>query len=129
MRPDLTAELAKLLNFTAHVALAIRRHSAYNPEAARQAHAPFDVMWLSDSLHNFSMLGHAILNGTPHEILVACNAHLSIYESYLEAHPNSELQAQAAFERNVGRVRLSEAMDVFRAIRMKVLPLTISPAD
>lgn len=128
MRPDLTEELAKLLNFAAHVATAIRRHSAYNPEAARQAQAPVDVMWLSDCLHNFSMLGHAILKGTPHDILVSCDAHLCMYESYLEAHPNAEPQALATFERNVGPARLSEAMDVFREIRAKVLPLTFPPA-
>ena len=125
MKVDLTTELARLLNFTARIAIAIRMYSAYNQNAAHHDDAPNDLMWLSDSLHNFDMLGNAILAGIPENIIVACDSLLRAFHSYQEVIPGSTRQAKPTFERNAHLVNLKEAMAIFTNIRVKVLAQTI----
>lgn len=128
MKVDLTTELARLLNFTARIAIAIRMYSAYNQSSAHHEDAPNDLMWLSDSLHNFGMLGNAILAGIPQNIIVACDSLLKTFHSYQEVFPGSTRQAKPTFERNAHRVELKEAMAIFTDIRVKVLAQTIEHA-
>ncbi|MEM8519525.1 hypothetical protein [Janthinobacterium sp. CAN_S7] len=123
LKVDLSTELARLLNFTATVAIAIRMYSAYNSSGARHEDAPNDLMWLSDSLHNFDMLGNAILAGIPENILFACDSLIKALQSYQEVFPGSTRQAKPTFERNSQRVELKEAIAIFTDIRAKVLPL------
>lgn len=118
MQINLTAELSRLVSYTAIVARKIRMYSAYNPQGFRLENAPYDIMWLSDSLHNFSMLGNAVLRENPSEILRACDDLLSMYQGYLDDQPTSD-----SFKREGVRVDLNEAMSVFSDIRAKVLPL------
>lgn len=124
MKTNLTEELARLLIFTASVATAIRMYSAYNQAGDRHEDAPNDLMWLSDSLHNFDMLGNAILGGTPGNILFACDSLLRSFQGYQEVFPESTRQAKPTFERNAQRIQLKDAMAIFIDIRAKVLPLT-----
>ena len=121
MKVDLTRELARLLNFTASVAVAIRMYSAYNQNGARHENAPTDLMWLSDSLHNFDMLGNAILTDTPANILVACDSLLTSFQSYQKEFPRSTRQAKPTFDRNSQHVKLIEAMAIFTDIRAIVI--------
>lgn len=121
MKIDLTAELGKLLEFTAKVAVAIRMYSAYNRIGERQEDAPMDLMWLSDSLHNFSILGTAVQEGNPANIISACDMLSRSYKSYQEIHPHSTRQAKPTFERNADRVNLNEAIAIFEQIRLKTV--------
>lgn len=75
---NLTCELARLLNFTAAVATAIRMYSAYNP-SEQHLNAPEDLMWLSDCLHNLDMLGRAVVEEKPANIVFACDVLLTTY--------------------------------------------------
>lgn len=120
---DLTSELARLLQFTANVATAIRMYSAYNQSGEQHVDAPNDLMWLADSLHNFDMLGRAILAGRPANILFACDTLLKTYQGYQEVFPGSTRQARPTFERNAHRVELKEAMEIFSGVREKILPI------
>lgn len=123
MKTDLSSELARLLNFTADVAVAIRMYSAYNQGGQRHEDAPNDLMWLSDCLHNFNMLGRAVQGDRPAGILFACDMLLKSYKGYQEIHPGSTRQPKPTFERNSPQVDLKEAMAIFGEIRAKVLPL------
>ncbi len=123
MKVDLTSELARILNFTAEVAIAIRMYSAYNQNGNRHEDAPGDLMWLSDCLHNFDMLGRAIQGGNPANIVAACDMLLKAYEGYQVENPRFTRQAKPTFDRNADRVSLHEAMAIFTDIRAKVLPL------
>ena len=126
LKVDLSTELARLLNFTATVAIAIRMYSAYNSSGARHEDAPNDLMWLSDSLHNFDMLGNAILAGIPENILFACDSLLKAFQSYQEVFPGSTRQAKPTFERNSQHVDLKVAMAIFTDIRVKVLQAIVA---
>jgi hypothetical protein len=121
MKIDLTAELGKLLQFTAQVAVAIRMYSAYNRMGFQQEDAPMDLMWLSDSLHNFGILGIAVQEGNPANIISACDMLSRSYKGYQEMHPNSTRQAKPTFERNANRVNLNEAIAIFEQIRVKAV--------
>ena len=80
---DLTIELAKLLDFTAEVAVAIRMFSAYNRVADLTAdYVAYDLMYLSDSLHNFSALSDAIASRNQASIIAACDMLISNYNNY-----------------------------------------------
>jgi hypothetical protein len=121
MKLDLTVELGRLLNFTAQVAVAIRMYSAYNQSRGPQPNAAEDLMWLSDSLHNFSALGTAVQGGNPDNIIFACDMLSRSYKAYQEVFPNSTRQAKPTFERNANRVSLNEAIAIFEQIRLKAI--------
>lgn len=119
MKIDLTSELARLLEFAAKIAIAIRMYSAYNQSGEHHEDAPSDLMWLSDSLHNFDMLGRAVLDGSPPNIILACDTLSRSFRGYQEIHPNSTRQAKPTFDRNAKRIDLNEAIAVFEEIRSK----------
>jgi len=61
---DFLSEIGRLLIWISDVATAIRMNSAYSNIHLQKAREPgkvnqiaHDVMWLSDALHNFSLLG------------------------------------------------------------------------
>lgn len=115
---NLTIELARLLNFTADVAVAIRMYSAYNQGdlGNTKQFAPHDVMWLSDCLHNFGMLGDAILSGDLTRIHFACDQLSSHYRDYL-SKDQGQRPSRPSFERNRERFSLHEGIEIFEAIR------------
>lgn len=128
---NLTRELARLLNFTAVVATAIRMYSAYNPGGhhlggERIENAPEDLMWLSDCLHNLDRLGRAVVEEKPANIVSACDALLTAYADYQVEDPRRSRQAKPSFDRNARMFSLREGMDIFTDIKAKVLPLVQS---
>jgi hypothetical protein len=118
---DYTEELAQLLRFTSRVAIAIRKYSAYSGKAAsRQAHAAYDLWWLSDCLHNFERLGEVLMHGSPDSIVNACDALIESYKLYGEEHKDLP-GSKAAFDRNEHLISLDEGIAIFEAIRAKAL--------
>lgn len=122
MTIDLTNELARLLKFTADVATAIRMYSAYNQGGTIHEDAPTDLMWLSDCLHNFDMLAHAILAGNANNIDAACEMLLKVYERYQVESLHYTRQSKPTFDRNAARLSLRDAIAIFIDIRAKVAP-------
>jgi len=121
---DLTLELARLLVFTAKVATAIRMYSAYNQSDEHFEDAPLDLMFLSDCLHNFDCLGYAIAEGSPVNIVFACDLLLNSYRDYQIEHPqDGTRQSKRTFDRNASRFSLNEGMAFFVEIRSKAASL------
>lgn len=86
---DLTNELAKLLNFVSSVAIALRMNSAYSPVSSSNPDKDEDIMWLSDSLHNFDSLARAIETGDSKVIHSAALGLADTFNTYLNPKPNS----------------------------------------
>ena len=123
---NLTPELARLLTFTANVAIAIRMYSAYSGANRDNPHAPNDIMFLSDCLHNFDRLGNSIQQ-SPESIISACDMLLGIYAGYqVEDVQFGSRQPKHSFDRNKVIFSLSEGIGIFTDIRAKVLPFVKS---
>lgn len=118
---DLTQELARLLIFIADVAVAIRMYSAYNQSAELHKDAPYDLMWLSDCLHNLNLLGLAIFESNQVNILSACDDLIAAYEQYQVINPHFSRQAKPSFDRNADMFALRDGIDIFKDIRIKLL--------
>lgn len=83
-----SAQLGRLLNFVADMATAIRLNSAYRGvQTGPDEQASLDVMWLSDSLHNFNQLGRALEGGDVALVIGACEALKSYYELFIRGRP------------------------------------------
>jgi hypothetical protein len=115
---DFSPELAALLVFTADVAIAIRMNSAYN-DARDPRLAPLDVLWLSDLLHNFDVLGRAVQGGDRADISSAVKRLLSQYATYRAPLPGRKSDPVETFKRYEHRFQLEEAQAALRAIRAK----------
>jgi hypothetical protein len=122
MKIDLTSELAKLLIHTGNLATAIRHYSAYTMSRFQHPDAPYHIMWLSDSLHNFNSLGATILEGEPQRILAACDAHLAMHCGPVEQSrcATAEANARVSFE-STARHNADSVRDILNDIRAKAL--------
>jgi hypothetical protein len=124
---SLQAELGRLLSYVSRVALAIRLYSAYNPSkkyTLGQEICDIDLMWLSDSLHNFNMLGDAIIMGQRESIDDSCDFLISAYKGYLQIdHPNTlnnpRRASAPAFARNEQYFLLNDGISILEAIKKK----------
>ncbi|HEY5800116.1 MAG TPA: hypothetical protein VIT92_07840 [Burkholderiaceae bacterium] len=116
-QPELQAELAKLLQYVAGVATAIRMNSMYSPEYRATATSSRDVMWLSESLYNFDQLGRAILIGDREVIGAACDHLIQVYARYKT--DTSGHDSKATFDRYSAYFSLDDALDLIRAIKTK----------
>lgn len=117
---NFTPELGHLLCFTAEVATAIRLYSAYNQcdiDDIKQF-APEDVLWLSDCLHNFGVLGEAVSGGDVEQINFACDMLINAYRNY-SVDKEYYRPSRPSFERNANRFLLQEGIEIFEAIRRK----------
>jgi hypothetical protein len=117
---DFTKELAELLDHISRTATAIRMHSAYTRQGAapEAPEAQYDLLWLSDSLHNFDYLSRAIRGGDQTMIQAACGALIKTYKQY--AVDSSGFDSKAAFERaQQYDVNLDQAINIFQAISKK----------
>lgn len=125
---DLTDELARLLSYTAGVAIAIRLNSAYRSDYKEQnPQHGYDVMWLADSLHNFDMLARAIQESNSAEIARACDMLLSFYAMYTHGPTEGNKgDPQGSFARHARYANLDEALAVFKAIKAKVTPRLVT---
>lgn len=122
---NLTAELARLTEFTGKVAAAIMVCSAYalSSDSTTRMKQREDLMWLSDCLHSFKMLGTYIARGSPEQIIHACDELIGIYRGYGAIDPQRLERARECFERNAQRFSLADGIAIFSDIRNKVLPL------
>ncbi len=116
MKINLTNQLARLIEFTAAVAMAIRVNSTYNGlfDPKNTLHAN-DVMWLSDSLHNLDSLGSAILTENPKNIIEACEDLISSYELYTNDKQLSK--SLPTFERHKEFFSLKDGVQIFLDIK------------
>lgn len=77
MQENLTQELSRLVRFTSDVAIAIRNASKKIRctyfSSRRNTEPQSDVFWLSQSLHNLSVLSDAIESGSSQTIERSCN--------------------------------------------------------
>ena len=122
---NFTPELGRLLRFTAEVATAIRLYSAYNQcdiDNIKQF-AQEDILWLSDCLHNFGLLGETVSGGDVVQINFACDMLIKSYRSYSTDNKNYR-PSRLSFERNANRFSLQEGIAIFEAIRRKAGQLT-----
>ncbi|MBN3761199.1 hypothetical protein [Burkholderia sp. Ac-20365] len=118
MELNLSQELARLLNYTADVATAIRMNTPYNGayDERNVEHAK-DVMWLADSLHNFGVLGRAIERDDIHAVVAACDVLTDAYQRYREGDVGPKGDPVGAFRR--GMLKLEEGLAIFADIRRK----------
>lgn len=116
-------QLAKLLCFVSNMATAIRMHSAYNGEIQYDFHKNSqryfeDLMWLSDSLHDFYGLAHALTSNDHRRIAAEAAGLIRAFEIYQD--PGDlvfKSDPRPSFERNAHRVNIDEALTIFRGIR------------
>lgn len=133
---DLTEELGLLLIYIADVATAIRLHSAYtggNPygalpvelyptEVPPQQQSLNDVMWLSDSLHNFDRLGRAIQEQSTTKIVAACDMLIQQYqELYIVGKNGLKSDPKTTFDLHAHLVPLADAIAIFETIKSKAV--------
>lgn len=115
---DYTRELAALLRYVSRIALAIRLMSAYGRGGAPEGEFDsYDLMHLSDALHNFDQIETGI-EGGPAAMVECCDRFIDIFGHY--AADRSALRSSAhAFDR--AGVPLNAGIAIFRAIRAKAL--------
>jgi hypothetical protein len=96
---DFATEIAALLQHVADTATAIRMHSAYTRQGTKPEDplAQYDLLWLSDSIHNFDSLGRAIASNEQQQLIDACNELITQYECY--GSDSRGFDSKAAFER------------------------------
>ena len=134
--PDLTYEFSALMKFVANIAIDIRLYSAYSKgireddkghaiDSQNDPNTPYDLMYLSNILHNFSNLSFAIDDGDIHKIIAECDAHISTYECYLGKYPNRLKQMMGnpveTFQRHKKFVDLNMAIKIFKQIKTKCI--------
>jgi hypothetical protein len=121
--PDLHTELAKLLQYVASVATAIRMNSLYSAEHRPTAATSRDVMWLSESLYNLDQLGRAVLSGDREIIGAACDHLIQVYARYKNESGGHD--SKSTFDRYAAYFSLDDALDLIRAIKTKCTAATL----
>jgi len=123
---NLTAELARLVEFSGKVAGAIGVCSAYalRSDSGDRPRQREDLMWLSDALHRLQVLGTYIGHGSADQIVHACDGLIATYQGYRAKEPKSQ-KASECFERHAQRFSVDDGIAIFAAIRSKVLPLVM----
>ncbi|MEN9187127.1 hypothetical protein WH216_14985 [Xanthomonas perforans] len=101
-----TDELANLVRFTGNTALAIRQYCAYSADATPASRAPCDVMWLSDSLHNFEAIGRSVLQANHAHVAFMAGLLAEQFQEHLQTDPSDPESPAAAFKRNARYVDL-----------------------
>lgn len=124
--PDLTQELTELMVFISRVSIDIRMYSAYNSSSriVSDPNAPYDLMYLSEILHNLSMFhDDKIAN-----IIYACDFHINTFEHYLVNDPYREKDMKGnpveTFKRHSYYVNLNKAIEIFKRIKAKCTAAT-----
>ena len=117
----LERDLAGVLIFVARVAVAIRMHSAYCGARPLDT-APFDLMWLADSLHNLHLLGQAVQSARPDRVVQACDKLLKQLEGYAaEEKAQFKSAPKPSFDRNVEYFSLMELATLLQSIRGRAM--------
>lgn len=119
---NLTPQLGRLLFFISDVATAIRMHTPYNGryDAANPVHA-LDVLYLADSIHNFSMLGRALAGGSVLDIQFSCDLLVRQFARYRQDNQVSvKGDPKATFERNGDLANLDQGLLILNEIRSAI---------
>lgn len=120
-----TNELADLLDYVGGIATVIRMYSAYSRgnDGQESPYARYDLLWLSDHLHNYNDLAKAISSGSRKSVVEVCDRLVEQYEEYLVNE--SSYNSKACFERLQAefhdRVDLKRAANIFERIRAKAM--------
>jgi hypothetical protein len=117
-------ELGRLLVFIADTATAIRLNSAYSDyQYIDRKESPFDVMWLSDSLHLLNYLGVALQSGDTNKIISACDSLIDKYHKYTDESKQVDWKSKPkdCFDKWKNLCRLDLAIEAFTEIRNKAL--------
>lgn len=124
---DFSSELGRLLVLISNVAVAIRLNSAYSGDYASKdkTQVGFDVMWLSDTLHEFKGLGAALQSKDLTKIVSSCDGLTMQFEAYLDEKSGPwKSDPSDTFDRYREFVNLEEFMGVVSDIRTKALGLS-----
>lgn len=117
---DFTPELIRLLGFAAKVATAIRMCSIYAAPNIPKT-APYDVMWLSDSLHSFGQLSESLETKSVSRIVWASDSLIEAYRSYQQGAIRHSKPAADTFDRNQRYFLLDEGISIFSDIKKRAL--------
>jgi hypothetical protein len=121
MDVNIQEELAQLLGFVADVAAAIRLHSAYNRGDDRYSeYAAVDVMWLSEALHQFGSLAHALLARDTWRAQLTAEMLSEIYDGYRRGSQGFTCDPKDTFDRHAQLVKLDVALAALDAISSKL---------
>ncbi|WP_047257957.1 hypothetical protein [Chromobacterium subtsugae] len=123
---NLTSELARLLYYTAHIATTIRQHSKQATGRTHRLRNGKDIWQLADTLHNFDLLGHAILANNPQTMLRVCDLLLKDYQRYIERYavPLANVETSGNIKAGNYMVDLQEGMEIITEIKTRVRPFT-----
>lgn len=106
---DFTAELAQVLDYVSRVAIAIRMNSRY-ANAPLTLETSENVMWLSDSLHNFDRIGNAILARDYRALTQTCD----LLQQMLR-----EFQSESVAKAHERYFKVQDMLDILDALRGK----------
>lgn len=110
-------ELCDLLGYVSKVALAIHTMSAYRNDP--KSTDPYDLLWLSDSLHNFGMLANAIRSNDTEQIISACDRLENYFLAYNSRGATEQMSWKSfpgeSFERH--HILLQEPIDILRRLK------------
>ncbi|EGD20703.1 hypothetical protein XGA_0609, partial [Xanthomonas hortorum ATCC 19865] len=102
-----TDELASLVLFTGTTALAIRQYSAYRADTTLASRTVArDVMWLSDSMHNFEAIGRSVLQANHAHVAFMAGLLAEQFQEHLQTDPSDPESPAAAFQRHTQYVDL-----------------------
>ena len=102
-----TDELASLVLFTGTTALAIRQYSAYRADTTLASRTVArDVMWLSDSMHNFEAIGRNVLQANHAHVAFMAGLLAEQFQEHLQTDPSDPESPAAAFQRHTQYVDL-----------------------
>lgn len=130
LKNDFTSELADLVVFMADVATNIRMYTPYckqnfyKDKSENLTH----VLWLSDSIHNFSELATHIKNNNTKRIIEEADRLISIYKYYMEVGDKWVSDPMLTFknEYNLGKTHewiLEKGIKLFEEIKNKAYEL------
>ncbi|MBW7566422.1 hypothetical protein KIF53_08775 [Chromobacterium subtsugae] len=123
---NLTSELARLLYYAAHVATTIRQRSEKIDSRGCRLLNGKGIFQLADALHNFDLLGHAVLTNNPRAMLRVCNLLLKDYQRYIQRYaiPLDDTKTSGFGKPGIHMVDLQEGVKIITEIQTRVRLLT-----
>lgn len=113
MKLNFTQEFTEFLEFVGTVATSIRMNSAYS-----ECHDPHDVMWLSESLHDFTMLTEAITKDDFQKISKEAASLIGTYTWYKNGGGDCKSDPKGSFQK-YRTIDLDKGIAIFQSIKDK----------
>lgn len=113
MKLNLTKEFIEFLEFVGIVATSIRMNSAYT-----ERHDPHDVMWLSESLHDFTQLTKALIAEDFQEIARTAALLIGTYTWYKNGGGSCKSDPKDSFQKYPW-IDLDKGIAIFQSIKDK----------